>query len=485
MRKRLALIVGPLVGVALLGSVLLSGCGSAASTASTTSVAGASGAGTATSTQAASTQAGGAPPAAPPGGSGSAGGGGSAAITLTSAAYKVSGQTATKTDQTISATAADQSGVLVTDNGSLTLSGSKITTSGDSSSLDNSSFYGLNAAVVATGGSTIDLSNSSVTSTGTGANGVFATGTGASVTLSDVKIDCTAQGAHGVDATLGGKLTLTNVDIITRGANSAALATDRGSGTVTATGGTIETTGQDSPGIYSTGDITVSGATITSTGAEAAVIEGGNSITLTNTTLSSSKADKQGVMIYQSMSGDAAGTKGTFTMTGGSLSYTSSTGPLFYVNNSTGVITLKGVTVTAASGTLVKAAAGKWGTSGSNGGTVLLTADGQTLTGDMVADNISSITSTLQNGSVLTGAINTDKAAKAANLTLDSSSTWNVTADSYLTTLTDTGGISGTAITNIHGNGHTVYYDASNSANSALGGKTFTLAGGGELKPMS
>ncbi|HEY5530144.1 MAG TPA: hypothetical protein VIL51_11970 [Thermoleophilia bacterium] len=90
-----------------------------------------------------------------------------------------------------------------------------------------------------------------------------------------------------------------------------------------------------------------------------------------------------------------------------------------------------------------------------------------------------------QSGSALTGAINSAKTAKAVNLTLDSSSTWNVTADSYLTTLSDTDGISGTTVTNITGNGLTVYYDAGNSANNALGGKTYTLAGGGELKPTA
>ena len=86
-------------------------------------------------------------------------------------------------------------------------------------------------------------------------------------------------------------------------------------------------------------------------------------------------ADKWGVMIFQSFSGDAQGSKGTFTMTGGTLSITGANSPLFYVNNSTGIITLKGVTVSETSGVLVKAAAGKWGTAGSNGGTVILTAD--------------------------------------------------------------------------------------------------------------
>ncbi len=188
-------------------------------------------------------------------------------------------------------------------------------------------------------------------------------------------------------------------------------------------------------------------------------------------------------MIYQSMSGDAQGVQGVFTMAGGSLANTATTGPLFYVTNSTGIITLTNVSVTAASGTLLKAAAGNWGTSGSNGGTADLTASGQTLTGNLVADSISSITAALKNSSALNGSIDADNTAKAVNLTLDSSSTWTVTADSHLTCLSDAGGISGTAVTNITGNGHTVYY--SQSACSGLGGATYTLSGGGYLQPES
>jgi hypothetical protein len=398
-----------------------------------------------------------------------------------SAAYTQTGGTETKTGGTYTASDTDQSAILVTGGGSLTLTGATITTSGDTSSNDQSSFYGLNAAVLANDASQITLSDSSITTSGTGANGAFAEGSSSSVTLSQVMIDATGDGGHGVMATNSGTMTLTDVDMTTAGKNSGAIATDRGGGTIVATGGTVTTSGQDSPGIYSTGDITISNGTISASGAEVAAIEGANSISLVDTDLSSSMADKWGVMIYQSMSGDAQGTRGVFTMSGGSLANTAATGPLFYVTNSTGVITLEGVQVTAASGTLLQAAAGRWGNSGSNGGTVLLTAEGQTLVGDMTADDISSITATLQNGSALTGAINAAHTAQVVNLTLDGSSTWTVTADSYLTCLSDPDGISGTAMSNIIGNGHAVYYDA--SACPALGGQTFTLNGEGTLQP--
>jgi hypothetical protein len=50
-----------------------------------------------------------------------------------------------------------------------------------------------------------------------------------------------------------------------------------------------------------------------------------------------------------------------------------------------------------------------------------------------------------------------------------------------LTCLTDSGRISGDTVTNITGNGHTVYYDQ--SACPALDGQTYTLNSGGYLKP--
>ena len=485
-------LVGLTLACIFVAAIAVAACGSNAGVAAT--------AGAVTSGTAASGTAEGAPaatgtatPASPPGTGGSGapaappGGpaGGSSAVYPASAAYTQSGGSESQDGKTYSAGKQDESAILVSNSGSLTAGEATIQTSGSSSSNDSSSFCGLNAAVVATSGSAIVLRDSSVATTGTGANGAFATGAGSSVSLANVKIAATGGGGHGVMATQGGSVTLADVTINTSGANSAPLATDRGGGTITATGGSAVASGQDSPALYSTGTIKVTGGTYTATGAEAAVIEGGNTIHLTDVALSSSKADKWGVMIYQSMSGDAAGTKGAFTMTGGSLGYSSQTGPLFYVTNSTAVITLKGVEVTAGSGLLLKAAASNWGNQGSNGGTAVVTADGQKLTGDLSADSISGVTLSLQNGSSLKGSINTDKTAKEARVTLDASSTWDLTADSYLTSLTLAGGISGTAVTNITGNGHTIYYDATDSANSVLGGRTYSLSGGGTLKPAA
>lgn len=78
-----------------------------------------------------------------------------------------------------------------------------------------------------------------------------------------------------------------------------------------ATNSTLSTAGSGSLVIYSTGDITLENSTGKATGAQMVVIEGKNTATVTNSTLECSgkgnrnNVDNCGIMIYQSMSGDA------------------------------------------------------------------------------------------------------------------------------------------------------------------------------------
>ncbi|MEO9187330.1 MAG: hypothetical protein ABI467_27800 [Kofleriaceae bacterium] len=107
--------------------------------------------------------------------------------------------------------------------------------------------------------------------------------------------------------------------------------------------------------------------------------------------------------------------------------------------------------------------------------TLLINAD--TSSGALIADASSTITATLQAAAQLTGAV------QGAALSIDATSTWVVTANSALTTLTLPGGIAGATIPNIVGNGFTVTYVASLPGNAALGGNSYTLTGGGQLVP--
>jgi hypothetical protein len=347
-----------------------------------------------------------------------------------------------------------------------------ISKTGDSSSVDDSNFGGLNAGVAAEKASQINLSNCTITTNAKGANAVFARDKNSAITLSNVTIKTAADASRGLYGIFYSTITAKNCTVTTTGErDSPAIASNvrNYQPTIKVIGGTFTTTGAGSPPVYCIGAYTIAGAILTGNSSEAAIIENTNSITATNCTMSGRKC---GVMIYRrGICESSYQPNGTFTMSGGSL--TASDGPVFFVTNQTGNINLNAATLASNSGVLLKAAADKWGGSGSNGGKATLTATNQTMAGDMICDKFSSITATLKNNSQLTGAIN------SASLNLDSTSTWNVTGDSYLTSFVD----ADTTMANIDDNGHTIYYDSSLSANSWLNGKTFYLTDGGKLAP--
>lgn len=414
---------------------------------------------------------------APPGGGVPGGGSNGPTITGT-AAYSVSGEEVSKSGETYTATSANQSGVIANKSAKVTITNATINkTGGDTTSEDESNFYGLNAGALAEAASELTISGSKINTSANGSNGVFSTGSNSVVNVSDTTITTTKDSSRGLDATMGGTVNATNVTISTAGIHCAAIATDRGNGTINVKGGSMTTAGKDSPGIYSTGKITVSDATIKATGAEAAVVEGKNSITLNNVSISGEKTN--GVMLYQSFSGDAETGTASFTMTGGSLS--SKAGALFFITNTDAVASIKNVAISNTTDTLINAGGTeRWGTSGQNGGKFTFTADTETLSGKVICDKISSVSMTLKNNTIYTGSINTDNKLAKVTISLDATSKWVVDRDSYVLTIND----ADSSLTNIKSNGHTIYYDATNSGNSWLNGKTITLSDGGKLVPL-
>ncbi|NJL60021.1 MAG: hypothetical protein HC887_10680 [Desulfobacteraceae bacterium] len=284
-------------------------------------------------------------------------------VSLTSSGTYSSSASTVKDKVLYTSTTSDTPAVKVSSGGSLTLTHSKATKSGATANKENSGFYGFNAGVLASSSgqvssysgtgtaSSITMTDCTITTSASGANGAFAFGEDAVVTLDHVTIATTgSDNSRGVDATYGGTVNISNSTISTQGDSCAALATDRydhyAAPKIVASKCEGTTAGSGSPGIYCTGTFTVSDSALTATGSEAAVIEGLNSITLTNTSISGVK--KWGVMIYQSMSGDSSVGTGTFKMTGGTLT-NNSTGPMFFICNTSAVIQLNGATLTNSS----------------------------------------------------------------------------------------------------------------------------------------
>ena len=372
-------------------------------------------------------------------------------ISATSSGYDYSSYSATSTNtnlssQTISCTTSGQSAVYITSSG-ITISDSTITKSGDfSGDTEDSEFYGLNAAILVQGGE-LTMTGGTITNSAKVSNALVATNDG-TVTISGTTITSTGgSSARGLHATYGGKITATDVTISSTGGSCATLATDRGEGTVTCTGCTLSTAGSGSPLIYSTGDITVSSTTGTSSKAQAVVVEGKNSATIQSssdlkcTGNGNGRDDDCGILIYQSMSGDADTGTSTFTCDSSTIEILStssvySSAPFFYVTNTDANINIKDCTLKFGSGQFMLIDEGDWGTSGSNGGSVTMTLTNQDIEGDIVVGSSSSLTLTLVNSSIK-GTINANKTASKLDITLDADSTITLTGNSYYTSLTN------------------------------------------------
>ncbi len=352
----------------------------------------------------------------------------------------------------------------------------RVTKTGDSEEGDEADFYGDNAAIFATNGATLDLLDIVIDTDGKHANAVFSYGEGTTVNISNSEITTSGNCSGGLMTTGGGTMNAENLTIHTTGNSSAAIRSDRGGGTVTVTGGSYTTDGKGSPVIYSTADITVNDAKMESTSSQGVVVEGRNSVTLNNVSLvadnNSKNSDKsswyQAVMIYQSMSGDAAEGEAAFSMKDGSL--TNKNGDIFFVNNTVTTITLENVEITNqdSEGVFLRAAAAGWGSEGANGGKVNLYLKNQKQDGDILVDSVSAVNMYLTSGSTYQGAIDPDNEGKVY-VEIESGSKWILSSDSYVTSLTCDADA-------IDLNGHTLYVDGvAHVAGTASTGEAITL----------
>ena len=392
----------------------------------------------------------------------------------------------TVSNETIESTGTDENAALISSGASVTLDNDTITrTSEDSKGGDNSSFYGVGAAVLATDG-TAYVKDGSVTTDAAGGAGLFAYGDG-TVYASGTIVKTTQDTSGGVPVAGGGTLYGWDLDVETNGESSAAIRSDRGGGTMVIDGGNYVSNGVGSPAIYSTADIAVSNASLTANGSEAVCIEGLNSIHLYDCDLTGNMSDLDQndntwtVILYQSMSGDSEVGNSTFQMDGGSL--TSENGGVFYTTNTESTITLNNVDINynddnefflQCTGNTNQRG---WGQSGVNGADCHFTGISQDMQGDVIWDSISDLDFYLTEGSSLTGAVVDDESYAGeggegyCNVYVSADSTWTVTGDSTVSSLENEGTI-------VDSNGKTVTIQGTDGTVYVQGDSEYTITTG-------
>ena len=392
----------------------------------------------------------------------------------------------TVSNETIESTGTDENAALISSGANVTLDNDTITrTSADSQGGDNSSFYGVGAAVLATDG-TAYVKDGSVTTDAAGGAGLFVYGDG-TVYASGTIVKTTQDTSGGVHVAGGGTLYGWDLDVETNGESSAAIRSDRGGGTMVIDGGNYVSNGVGSPAIYSTADIAVSNATLTANGSEAICIEGLNSIHLYDCDLTGNMSDLDQndntwtVILYQSMSGDSEVGNSTFQMDGGSL--TSENGGVFYTTNIESTITLNNVDINyndenefflQCTGNTNQRG---WGQSGVNGADCHFTGISQDMQGDVIWDSISDLDFYLTEGSSLTGAVVDDESYAGeggegyCNVYVSADSTWTVTGDSTVSSLENEGTI-------VDSNGKTVTIQGTDGTVYVQGDSEYTITTG-------
>ena len=392
----------------------------------------------------------------------------------------------TVSNETIESTGTDENAALISSGANVTLDNDTITrTSADSQGGDNSSFYGVGAAVLATDG-TAYVKDGSVTTDAAGGAGLFAYGDG-TVYASGTIVKTTQDTSGGVHVAGGGTLYGWDLDVETNGESSAAIRSDRGGGTMVIDGGNYVSNGVGSPAVYSTADIAVSNATLTANGSEAICIEGLNSIHLYDCDLTGNMSDLDQndntwtVILYQSMSGDSEVGNSTFQMDGGSL--TSENGGVFYTTNTESTITLNNVDINynddnefflQCTGNTNQRG---WGQSGVNGADCHFTGISQDMQGDVIWDSISDLDFYLTEGSSLTGAVVDDESYAGeggegyCNVYVSADSTWTVTGDSTVSSLENEGTI-------VDSNGKTVTIQGTDGTVYVQGDSEYTITTG-------
>lgn len=379
-------------------------------------------------------------------------------------------------DTSLESTGTDENAALVSSGANVTFNNIDITrNSSDSTGGDNSSFYGVGAALLATDGNAY-VKGGTVTTDAAGGAGLFAYGDG-TVYAADTTIKTTQDTSGGIHAAGGGKLYAWDLNVETDGESAAAIRSDRGGGTMVVDGGTYTSNGVGSPAVYCTADIAVKDATLTANGSEAVCIEGLNSLHLFNCDLTGNMSDLSQndstwtVILYQSMSGDSEVGNSTFQMDGGTL--TSKNGGVFYTTNTESDITLKDVDITYNNDNeyFLRCTGNDnergWGESGANGADCDFTAISQDMEGSVIWDTISQLDFYMTDGSNLTGAIIDDESFAGnggdgyCNVYVSDDSTWTVTGDSTVSKLSNAGTIvddSGKTVT-VKGTDGTVYVE--------------------------
>lgn len=356
--------------------------------------------------------------------------------------------------QTYSSKESNEHAILVT-KWTVTISNAIITKTWDSE-WDTSDFYWTNAATISTDW-ILELVNVTVNTDWKHANAVFAYWSW-EVNIWDSTITTKNDNSWWIMVTWWWKLSASNVNVTTEWNSSAAIRSDRWGWDIYVDWWEYTTNWSGSPAIYSTANIRVEHAKLISTKSEWIIIEWKNSVIIssstltdTNTVLHWHSSTYKNIFLYQSMSWDAD--EWTASFEADWCKIITNKWDTIYVTNTKAEIKLENNEIINNDWDFLKIEWAARGKQGSNWWDVDLNLVDQEAQWDIIVDNISSLTMALTEWSSFQWAINSENQSQSISINLDSTSTWTLTSDSYISEISS----DIEWYSNINLNGHTLY----------------------------
>lgn len=330
---------------------------------------------------------------------------------------------------TVQADQPDQSCLLALDQSALTVDQAVLDKTGDASSPENAVRYGLNAALTAAPGATVNVLGSTIHTSAAGAPAVAVNGLNASATVTSSDLSTDQPESPVLYAGFQGQLKVTSGSQVSQAERSPVFVS-RASSSIEAAGTTSSSAGALSPIIRASGSFVGSGMTASAASSVLAQIEPGGDVSLTGSSFSAAAVQSdtgyQAMFVFDNQ--DSTGKQEPGRLALNSCDWTvvlsspaAQSAWNFYVDGCSAIINLTSNTI----GSIPQAAK-------VSNGSITLNLQAQTLNGPVAGDAASTIDMTMVEGSVFTGSVNTDNACPRAGLHLDATSAVSLTGDVYL-----------------------------------------------------
>lgn len=314
--------------------------------------------------------------------------------------------------------------------------------------------FGVNSAILTVDKSSLNLVGGKIIADGEFAHGLYSY-IDSNIVVKDTDIKTYKPNSNGLMTNGEGKISGTNLNVVTLGSLSSAIKAKGSGGSITVKKGTYTTSGINSPVINSSSNVEVSNAVLKANKSSSITLQGSGNISLDKVNLQSTDLTSLRNYIHKNIfiyNNDAKNIEQSIFKSKKST-ITTNQGSTFFVTNANTKIDLIDNTFINKTTDFLKVLSNNYGNKDNNGGNVSLNMRKQKVNGNITVDKLSTLSMDLSDNSFYKGVINKNNTANNISVTLDIDSKIVLDDDSYITSLVNEDSNN----SNIYLNGHKLF----------------------------